>query len=315
MIRVLFVLGLVACKQEPSQTVGPATAIQPRASIPAAKADGVSGTIVETMNAGGYTYARLDHDGSQLWVAGPETKLAVGTKLDRMDGTAMSNFHSDTLARTFEQIYFVNAFAIAGGAPASAVAADDDISGVVLETMNAGGYTYAHLDRSGTKLWVAGPQTKLAVGAKLDKLSGSLMSNFQSDSLKRTFDRIYFVDSFGAHASTATPQPAEPDPKIAAAPGGKTIADVIASKDALAGKAVVVRGRVVKLNNGIMDRNWIHLRDGSGTSGADDLLVTTQQTAQLGDIVVARGTVATHQDFGAGYKYDVVVENATLASQ
>jgi hypothetical protein len=312
MIRVLLVLGLVACKQESSQnapiSVGPPVASQPRAAA-SARTDGVSGTIVETMNAGGYTYVRLDHDGLQLWVAGPETKLAVGTKLDRMDGTAMPNFHSDTLARTFEQIYFVNAFAIAGGTPA--VAADDDIAGVVLETMNAGGYTYAHLDRSGTKLWVAGPETKIAVGAKLDKMSGSLMSNFRSDSLRRTFDRIYFVDSFG---SSASPTPV-PDPKVAAAPGGKTVADVIASKDALAGKPIVVRGRVVKLNNAIMDRNWIHLRDGSGSAGANDLLVTTQQTAQLGDIVVARGTVATHQDFGAGYKYDVVVENATLAKQ
>jgi hypothetical protein len=187
--------------------------------------------------------------------------------------------------------------------------------------MDAGGYTYAQLDHGGTKIWVAGPETKLVVGTTLSKMAGQLMTDFRSNTLNRTFDQIYFVASFpGAGAAAAPVTAAQPattgaDEKVAAAPGGKTVAAVWAAKDALKGKAVIVRGKVVKLNNGIMGKNWVHLRDGSGANGTNDLLVTTQDTVKLGDVVTASGSVATHQDFGAGYSYEVLVENATLAAK
>lgn len=203
---------------------------------------------------------------------------------------------------------------------------DDSISGTVLETMDSGGYTYAKIDRGGSQVWTAGPASKLVVGAHVGAVTGTLMSGFRSETLNRTFDQIYFVSSFpgaaGAaaanpHAGTAAPAPANTEKmeKIEPVTGGTTIADVFASKDALAGKAVVVRGKIVKLNNEIMGRNWIHLRDGTGGAGTNDLLITTTATAALGDVVVARGTLATHKDFGGGYKYDVVVESATLAAK
>ena len=207
--------------------------------------------------------------------------------------------------------------------PAAAQAAPGDLAGTVAETMDSGGYTYARLDRGGTSVWIAGPETKLAVGTKLGKMDGSLMQNFRSDTLKRTFDQIYFVNSYNV-AAGAIPNPhsgsgaapaAEPMEKIAPIAGGTTVADVIAKKDELAGKPVTVRGKVVKLNNGILGRNWIHLRDGTGGAGTNDLLVTTDATTTVGSVVVARGTVATHQDFGAGYKYEVIVEKATFADK
>ena len=100
----------------------------------------------------------------------------------------------------------------------------------------------------------------------------------------------------------------------ATGPQGRTIAEVIGQRAQLAGKTVAVRGKVVKFSPGIMDRNWLHVRDGSGSTASknDDLLVTTQQTVAVGDLVLVRGTVRTDQDFGAGYTYDVLVENATL---
>jgi predicted small lipoprotein YifL len=75
---------------------------------------------------------------------------------------------------------------------------------------------------------------------------------------------------------------------IAKAEGGQTVAEVYAGKDALAGKPVTVRGKVVKLNTGIMGRNWLHVRDGSGTEGTNDLTVTTQSTPlpKVGDTVL-----------------------------
>ena len=334
MLRI-FVIGAIAlagCKQQPSklETAGsPTTTPNTAPSHPVTEGE-ITGTVVETKNASEYTYARLDHDGTEVWIAGPQTALAVGTKIGPISGTAMPGFHSDTLNRTFDQIYFVASFGTAGtagtaapSAPAAPAApAGGELSGVILETMNAGGYTYAHLDREGTKIWVAGPETKLEVGSKLGKMSGTLMENFHSDTLKRTFDQIYFINTFVV-ASAAIPNPhtgsgaapaapAAPIEKIKPAPGGKTVADVFANKDALAGKPVVLRGKITKITSGVLGRNWLHVQDGTGAAGTNDLLVTTQATAKVGDVVTVHGTVATKQDFGAGYKYEVLVENATI---
>jgi len=100
---------------------------------------------------------------------------------------------------------------------------------------------------------------------------------------------------------------------IARAEGGKTVAEVYGEKDALAGQKVSVRGKVVKVNSGIMGKNWLHVRDGSGSDGTNDLTVTTTGALPtVGDTVVVSGTVATDRDFGAGYSYDVIVEEAAV---
>ncbi len=100
---------------------------------------------------------------------------------------------------------------------------------------------------------------------------------------------------------------------IAKAEGGKTVAEVYAEKDALVDSTVAVRGKVVKVNAGIMDKNWLHLRDGSGEEGTNDLTVTT--TAELpdvGEMVLVSGTLAVDKDFGMGYQYPVILEDAAV---
>jgi hypothetical protein len=100
---------------------------------------------------------------------------------------------------------------------------------------------------------------------------------------------------------------------IPQAEGGKTVADVFADKDALAGQKVTVRGKVVKVNAGILGTNWVHVRDGSGGEGTDDLTVTTAGTVpSVGDTVLVTGTVGLNKDFGMGYTYDVIVEDADV---
>ena len=101
---------------------------------------------------------------------------------------------------------------------------------------------------------------------------------------------------------------------IAKAEGGQTVAEVYGGKDALAGKPVAVRGKVVKLNTGIMGRNWLHVRDGSGAEGTNDLTVTTTSTPlpKVGDTVLVTGTVVLDKDFGMGYQYPVIVEDAEV---
>jgi hypothetical protein len=101
--------------------------------------------------------------------------------------------------------------------------------------------------------------------------------------------------------------------KIAKAEGGKTVEEVYTEKDALANGKVVVRGKVVKINPAIMGKNWLHVRDGSGADGTNDLTVTTTGTLpDVGEVVVVSGTVVLDQDFGMGYQYPVIVQDAEI---
>lgn len=94
----------------------------------------------------------------------------------------------------------------------------------------------------------------------------------------------------------------------------KTVAALYQDKVALAGKLVRVQGTVVKVNNAIMKRNFLHVQDGTGKQGTDDLTVTSQQTANVGDKVLVTGRVAVDRDFGAGYSYPLLLEEATISA-
>ena len=94
--------------------------------------------------------------------------------------------------------------------------------------------------------------------------------------------------------------------------GGKTVAELYAEKSSLSGKEVTVRGKVVKFSANIMGKNWIHLQDGTGAEGSNDLTITTGSSAKVGDTVVASGVFAVNKDLGYGYKYDIIVEDAKI---
>ena len=211
-----------------------------------------------------------------------------------------------------------------------------DISGKVAETMNAGGYTYARVVKGDASTWVAVPQMKLKTGDSVNFQGGMVMNKFDSKTLHRTFDKIIFSGgpASGAAASPGA-APAASAPTAAAsnahggtpkgkkdaairiekAPGGLSVAEVYAQRAELSGKSVTVRGRVTKVNHAIMNRNWIHLQDGTGDSkkGDFDLLVTTDQDAKVGETVTAKGTAAKDQDFGMGYKYSVLLEKTEFS--
>lgn len=116
-----------------------------------------------------------------------------------------------------------------------------------------------------------------------------------------------------AGAPNVAGAPAVTEP-IAPLADGPTIEQVWADRRALAGKTVTVRGRVVKFNGGILDRNWLHIQDGSGKAadGTNDLTVTTDGLAKVGDVITVRGVVAVDQDFTAGYAYKVMIEKAAV---
>ena len=75
---------------------------------------------------------------------------------------------------------------------------------------------------------------------------------------------------------------------IAKAEGGSTIAEVFAQKDQLAGKNVLVRGKVVKVSPGIMGKNWVHVRDGTGPTGQRPH-GHDRRRAKVGDTVLVTG--------------------------
>jgi hypothetical protein len=101
---------------------------------------------------------------------------------------------------------------------------------------------------------------------------------------------------------------------IAKAEGGKNVFEVFTEKSELANQKVSIRGKVVKTNAGIMNKDWLHIRDGSGEEGTNDLTVTTtsQPLPNVGDTVVVTGTVVLDKDFGMGYQYPVILEDAVV---
>lgn len=233
--------------------------------------------------------------------------------------------------------------AVATEAPASATpAAPGPVKGKVLETMEASGYTYVKIDDgSADGIWAAGPKSDLKVGEEIALKGGSVMNNFSSKSLNRTFEKIIFASGFlrgddvataGDFASAAAAGKGAAgmssggssgsivpfaDLKVDKAEGenAQTVGDLFANRQDLNAKTVTIKGQVVKISKNIMGKNWIHIQDGSGDpmSNTHDLVVTTQDSAAKGDIVTITGVVASDKDFGSGYKYDVIIEEASVA--
>ncbi len=205
-------------------------------------------------------------------------------------------------------------------------AAASGLSGKVVETMNAGGYTYVCLEKGKTKTWVAVPEMKVVVGSHMTFRPGQVMTGFRSKTLGRTFDAIVFSGGpatgghDGPHGAPGSMAPARAKAvkvkKVgkAAGPDAYTIAEIYAKRSALDKKTVVVKGTVVKVSQGIMNRNWIHLQDGTGNQakGTHDLVVTSQDLPAVGDVVTVSGTLAKDRDIGAGYRYRAIIEQAKI---
>jgi len=217
----------------------------------------------------------------------------------------------------------------------------DALSGKVAETMNSGGYTYVLLDTSGEKIWVAVPEMHVTMGEEVVLKPGMEMVNFTSSTLNRTFERVIFstgpVSEKGELVGKNVEMPPGDSPmKMMKAPasGGMgvgtpiedvkvekatgrdayTIAEIYEKKSGLCNNKILVRGKVVKVLPRIMGKNWIHLQDGSGDGkkGNYDLVVTSQDMPSVGEVITISGTVYTDKDFGAGYKYNVIIEEASI---
>lgn len=237
----------------------------------AAQAPGnLNGTVLETMDSGGYTYLQLDTGAGKPWVAIPKAKVAVGDKISCQPGMVMKNFSSKTLGRTFDSIVFSGGLAGATKAPhaamgKSAMGGGDSFASAVAAEGGAAPASEVQAAGSGGSQGAIAPASEI----KVDKASG---------------DNAYQV------------------------------VDAFAKKDELNGKTVRIKGQVVKFSSMIMGRNWVHLQDGTGdaASNTHDLVVTTGATVKEGDVIVMEGVLTANKDFGAGYKYVAIVEEAKV---
>ena len=203
------------------------------------------------------------------------------------------------------------------------------INGKVLEAKDVESYTYLRLQTVDGEVWAAVAKVPVKVGDQVTIEDVALMQNFVSKSLDRTFDQIYFgtvgeratgtagagVDMAAMHASVArSTDVADVNVARATGPVAHTVAEVVAGRADLNDTTVVVRGKVVKFTPDVLGKNWIHLRDGSGSAsdGTNDVLVTTTNVAGIGDVVLVKGAVRTDRDLGSGYAYKVLIEDATL---
>jgi hypothetical protein len=199
------------------------------------------------------------------------------------------------------------------------------LTGKVLETMDSGRYTYVLLEQEDANLWVAVPRMSVQTGQEISLRKGIEMKDFESKTLNRTFPKIIFsggladqhkremMKKMGSGGSIVLPKE---DVTVKKAPGANayTVAEIHQKSGDLEGKKVVVRGKVIKISANIMKRNWIHLQDGSGDakSATHDLVVTSSDLPSSGDVVTVSGTLSRDKDFGRGYRYAVIVEDAKI---
>jgi len=229
-------------------------------------------------------------------------------------------------------------------APAAPAQAGTVVKGKITEKLDAPPYSYLKIQTGKDEVWAAVPKTELKKGDEASVVGAMPMNGFESKTLNRKFDVVFFGTLEGAAGAPAAAQQMPgamgqggetmPPGGLAAqhanvaksadvgnvkvdkasGPDARTVAEIHAQKATLKEKPVTIRGKVVKYNAGIMGKNWLHLRDGSGKEDKadNDITVTTQDAANVGDVVTVKGVVRTDKDFGAGYAYPVIVEDAKV---
>jgi len=224
-------------------------------------------------------------------------------------------------------------------------------SGKVVEKQDVSTYTYVRLDDgAGNQIWAAVPQTQIEIGEEIVLKGGTVMTNFNSKTLNRTFESIVFASGFvrgsgnksartagGANGSSSDAVQSKMGPhgttsqsssgssraivsftgdkvEKSNAQNGYTVGELFAKAVNLNDQKVTVKGRVVKVSPNIMGKNWHHIQDGTGdpTKNTHDLVVTSSAIVEKGTIISFEGVLAAGKDFGSGYRYDVLIEDAVV---
>ncbi|MDF1550233.1 MAG: hypothetical protein P1P88_20570 [Bacteroidales bacterium] len=202
---------------------------------------------------------------------------------------------------------------------------NNDLHTVVAnEVLQATKYVYINVSEGAEKYWIATQKMEIKIGETYYYNGGLLKTNFESKEFNKVFDRIYLVSNLvGAdHASHIDgnmdiPQNVETNKtkvenseKKELQKGSITIAELVKNAKNHEGKTVQISGRCVKINPNIMNRNWIHIKDGSKDDF--DLVITSTTFVPENTNVTFRGVVGLNRDFGAGYRYDIILENGVV---
>lgn len=204
------------------------------------------------------------------------------------------------------------------------------IYGKVTEVLESAGYTYAEVDTGSEKVWAATATTTTKVGDMIAFTTEMPMRDFHSKSMNRDFPLLYFVSEFIADQSVQSVQSvtsaeqrsphsmskkdatAAPITGIDKVKNGNTIAEVYADQEKLDGQVIRVRGQVTKYTANVMGKNWLHIKD---SSTQEDLTITSNDAATLDSVVVIEGKLALDKDFGYGYVYPLIVQDASVTTE
>jgi len=193
----------------------------------------------------------------------------------------------------------------------------------VKEVIQTSAYTYLKVDNNNKEVWIAITKQDIKEGSTVYYKEGLKMENFTSPELQRTFEAVYFVQEISDQPIKAKmpeelmgSEPKKPvlsklDIKIEQPEDGIPIGELYAKRNEYSGKTVKVKGQVTKVNIAIMERNWIHLQDGTSEGKDFDLTITTIHEPKVGDVVTYSGTLTLNKDFGSGYSYELLLEDAS----
>jgi len=280
-MMIVFTLVITGCEGRKSEEGGKqlqseVSSNQPELSLP------VSGTAEEVLSGGGFTYVRLKAQAREYWVAVPETQVAVGEQLTVAEGQLMRDFPSKTLNRTFAELLVSTGFV--GKEPQVA----SNPHGMMGGTAPAGEekQPQASFDAA---LMAESQAPAGGAGASLDL-------DVPMGSSKAV---VPFADLSVEKAEGAN---------------GFSVGEIFSKGKELNGKTVRVRGQVMKVSANIMGRNWIHIQDGSGDplKNTHDLVATSSEIPSAGEVVTLEGVLRADKDFGAGYVYAVILEDAKI---
>lgn len=196
----------------------------------------------------------------------------------------------------------------------------------VMEVEQVKGYTYLLVKGKGPEYWVAVSTMEAAPGETYYYQGGLLMQEFHSEELNRTFESVLFIESLVSKKDQVmTESVAEPDSphmgrvsvektdvEVEAAEGSVNISGLFSDPDTYEGKVVRVTGKVTKFNPAIMDRNWVHIQDGTEYDGKFDLTATSSESFEVGSTITIEGVLSLNKDFGYGYSYELLLEGAKL---
>ncbi len=303
--------------------------------------------VEEVLQTNQYTYLHVKEGNAEPWLALPKMQAATGETYYYIGGLLMTDFASKELNRTFKEILFLDNISTNPNITAPSQQHTSSTPGtsaennanqtpsvahtvVAEEVVQTSQYTYIRAKEGNQEFWLAASKMEVGIGTTYYFNGGLPMTKFESKELKRTFDEILFLDNISTSPSAiekSSSAAAQNNPvastgssiniekkeiKIKHAKDDITIAALLENKKTYAGKIIKMKGEVTKFSPGIMKKNWIHLQDGTDFSGKFDLTITTDQEVKIGDNITIEGVITLDKDFGFGYFYEVIMEDAKL---